>query len=240
MTTANAVASRALPSPKWGDNIEGPPRMGPYRELYLQTVTPNMGVLCDEGSYFVGTNATPGTAVNYAIQTTFSDTVSAITLRNSDGAGGKRITLDYIRLLLGTVPASATAGQFAIKTDATVRGSAGTLVIPQNPNADVGQGSVADLRYTPTVAVASAAARLLSRGALRSTIPVINDEWMFVFGSVEKSAAAGLGAATAQRMPIPVPPVIVGPGQTVLLHLWFPGNAATAAAFEWECGWWER
>ena len=199
-----------------------------------------MGTLADEGSYFVATNATPGTAVNYAIQTAFSDTVAAFSMRNADGVNGLRITPDYIRLICGVAPASATAGQFAFKSDATVRGSAGTTNVPQNPNADVGQGSVMDLRYTPTVAAASAAARLLSRGVLRGSIPIVNDEFLFVFGSVEKSSSASLAAANAQRMVIPMPPIVIGPQQTGLLHLWFPANAVTAAAFEWEVGWWER
>lgn len=240
---SEGVVSRVRPQ-KWTDNQIPPPRLSAYREQYVQDLVPDFLALADEGSYWVTTNPTPGTAVNYAIQAAFSDTVAAITLMNKDAAGGLRCYLDYIRLIAGaTVPASATAGHYAIKTDVGSRASAGTALTPNNSNMDAtGVGSITDARWTPTVAAVSPQARLLSRGVLRSQIPVANDEWIFNFGSVEKAAASNLSSTLAQRMVIPCPPVVLGPGtgQTFLLHLWFPANAATAGQFEWEVAWYER
>jgi hypothetical protein len=40
-------------------------------------------------------------------------------------------------------------------------------------------------------------------------------------------------------MTIPCPPVIVAPGHSLGLQLWFASNNA-ASKYEFECGWWER
>jgi len=238
------LISRGLPQPIADGQTPIIPRWGRYREQTVIPLYPNFAALCDEGTYYTATNATPGTAVSYSITAAFADTAAMITMRNGDGTGGKRLYLDYIRIIQGaTVPASSTAGQFACKLDVSLRATAGTTSTPQNPNLDVSQSaSIMDFRFTPTVTAASGAARLVSRGVMRSVLPVINDEWVFAFGTVEKSAGILLGGTVAQRMIIPCPPVILGPGNnhTFLLHVWFPGNATTAGNFEYEAGWWER
>lgn len=238
------ITAQGLPGPRLGDQLAAAARIGPRRELYVSTIIPDYKLVADEGSYLVGTSPTPGTPLSYQVSAAFSDTVALLSLRNADGSNGKRIYLDYIRLIMGaTVPASATAGQFAMKLDSgSARASAGTVLTPVNPNIDVGNASIADLRYNPTVAAVTGAARLISRGVLRSVIPVANDEWFFTFGTVEKSSAISLGGAVAQRMMIPCPPVVLGvnTNETFFFHVWFPGNAATAGQFELECGWFER
>lgn len=240
---SEGIVSQALPQ-AFADQLPAPPRMGKYREAYgISLINNNYGV-ADEGSYFVTTNPTPGTPINYAIQTTFSDTVAAFTFRNGAGAGGKRIYLDYIRMLMGaTAPASATSMHYALKVDNIIRGSAGTVPVPQNPNMAADNASIADIRYTPTVAAVGASARLVDRGVVRSVIPVANDEYIFSFGSVEKAASiSDIAGTTAKRIVIPCPPVILGPGanHTALLHIWLPANAATAGQFEFGTGHWER
>jgi hypothetical protein len=242
-TAADGIVSRGLP-PKSGDTLQRTARVNPYGELIVHTIIPDMNALADEGSYFTATNPTPGTAINYSITAAFSDTAAMFSIFNRDGGSaiGKRIYLDYIRVIAGaTVPATATSGQYAVKLDqGGIRQSAGTLVVPANSNIDVGTASIADVRYTPTVAAASAAARLVDRGVMRSVIPVANDEWIFSFGSVEKAAGISLGGAVAQRMIIPCPPLVIGPAEMGFLHVWFPGNATTAGQFEFAAGWWER
>jgi hypothetical protein len=44
-----------------------------------------------------------------------------LSVQNLQAANGKRIYLDYLRLILATVPASATAGEMFVKLDTTGR-----------------------------------------------------------------------------------------------------------------------
>src|SRR5437660_2773203 len=177
-TLLRGIVSRGQPQPT-SDKVEDSVRLGRYQEIFAIPLIRGMQALADEGSYYTTTNPTPGTPIAYVVQASFSDTVAAITFRNSDSKsaadGGKRVYPHFIRLIAGaTVPASATSGHYALKTDNSARASVGTTLTPQNVNLDYGNTSVADIRWTPSVAAATVNARLLSRGVLRSVIPVAN------------------------------------------------------------------
>lgn len=221
-------------------------RPSPFIENLSSPVHSWRQVLADLGKYFTATNATPGTGVNHVVSAAYSATVSAFTLRNGGAVGAPQIYLDYIRLVVTQAPASATSAQFATFLDSTLRGSAGTVLSGNcaslNQETNQATTSVADLRYTPTTAAAGANAYQHGRGAIRSVIPVVNDEFLFVFGAADAPGSVGIAGTTAIRTVIPCAPVILGAAtnQTFLLHLWFPGNATTPAAFEFEVGWAER
>jgi hypothetical protein len=195
-------------------------------------------VLADDGLYFVATNPTPGTAIAFAVNAAVSETVGYfLSIQNSELPGGKRIFLDFLKLLLAVVPASATSAEMFIKLDTAGFTSGGTPITPVNPNSDSATKSVAVINAGAlTTAARSGAARLVTRNKLRTAIPVAGDEWDFIFGADEFAAASATGGANAQRMPIGLPPVIIAPQQFALFQLWFPGNAATPAQFELELG----
>src|SRR5262245_59353979 len=127
-----ARVSRALPQP-FPDTQEVPLRASRYGGLLVDPVVPTKHLLAEEGSYYVVTNPTPGTKIDYGsagTQASFSDTVPFMLLKNNDAPGGKRVYLDYVKLIQigGTAPATTTSVQFAAKLDNKNRdNSAGTL-----------------------------------------------------------------------------------------------------------------
>jgi hypothetical protein len=63
---------------------------------------------------------------------------------------------------------------------------------------------------------------------------------LITFGSVEGSTGS-IVVANANIMPQAFPPVVVGPGQSALLYLWYPVmTAPTAATYAPEVGFWVR
>ena len=198
----------------------------------------------DAGAYYK-TQATPGTAIAYSVQTTFSATIAYVLIRNTAGAAGLRVYPDYIRLLCTTLPASATAGDWALVLDPTNRlTSGGTTISGTNTNmrsdiATTGVGSV--IAGTPTIAAAGANARTVARGKLRTVIPVLGDTYVWQFG-MPISTPQVLNGANPQIETFSVPPVVLAPAgnHSLLLHLWFTANSVTAPQFEVEVGWAER
>lgn len=224
-------------------------RLSKYGEPMVASMIPTTHILSDEGSYYTTSSPTAGTGLAFAVTAAASDTAgNFLVIKNNDNVSdtpnNKRLYLAYIKLICTVAPATATAGQFKMNVDGflTQRYTAGgTALTPVNTNMDIGNYSVAQVYAGALTTVAlSSSARQVGRGVLRTVIPVVNDEYIFHFGSVDWEANQSLATATAVRESIPCAPVILGPQQTFTLGLWFPGNATTAGSFEVECGWWER
>jgi hypothetical protein len=224
-------------------------RLTKYGEAMVASVCPTSHVIADEGSFFTTSSPTPGTGLAFAITAAASDTAgNFLLIKNndnvSDSPNNKRIYLSYIKLICTVAPVTASAGQFKMNCDGFLTArytSGGTVLTPQNLNMDLSSPSVAQVYAGALTTVAlSNSARQVGRGVLRTVIPVVNDEYIFHFGSVDWEANQSLATATAIRESIPCPPIILGPQQSFTLGLWFPGNATTAGSFEVECGWWER
>jgi hypothetical protein len=235
------VVSASLPSIN-PEGTEKQLRLGRHGDLCMIPLYCGNNGVCNEGSYYTAANPTPGTAIVFAVNNAVSETAGYyFAIRNSDAAGGRRIVMDFIRLIQGVVPASGNAGHYFLKIDTNMVTTAASTLVAVNNNGDAGNASVAQVYAgANTTAARTSAARTVDRGVLRSVIPVLNDEWIFKFGGVEAAGPSSLGGTVALRMPIPCPPVIVGPGQSLGLQLWFPSNASTAAQFEIEAGWCER
>lgn len=225
------------------DTTQAQQRSGRYGELFDLPVGSGLYSICDEGQYYRAMEQVPGTARAAAITTAFSATAALITLQNNDTAGGKRIYLDYLRLICTTVPATATSMQLAVAIDTTNRySSGGTALTPVNPNSDIAAaGSIAVVHYGAVVAAAASGnVRYLSRIVARAVIPVVDDEFFINFGSQDTPNSGALNGSAPTRFGIPAGPVEVGPTGTILVHYWVPANATTAGQFELEMGWWER
>jgi hypothetical protein len=236
------LVGQALPT-ALSDAAQGQIRVGKYGEQIVIPLTFGMSAVANEGTYYRATNQVPGTATAYSITTAFSATAGFAVIRNTDSAGGKRLFMDYIRLICTTAPASATSSHFAISIDSTNRyTSGGTALTPQNANMVSANSSIGTCHIgAPTIAAASGSVRYLTRGVLFSAIPVVNTEWIINFGAGD-SGSGTLAGTTAARIGIPMGPVVLGPGAThsLVLHIWNPANATTAPQYEFEAGWWER
>jgi hypothetical protein len=218
-------------------------RTGRYRgSVPVTTLIRTKQILADDEGYFVATNPTPGTPIVFAVNPAVSETAGYfLSVFNKDSPGGKRIFLDYLKLLVGAVPASATAAEMLVKLDTAGFSSGGSAITPVNPNGDSAAASVATINAGAlTTAVRSGNARLVTRNKLRTVIPVAGDEWDFVFAGDEFAGAGAFNGTNPQRMPVGLPPVIIAPQQFALLQLWFPANAVTPASFEFELGYSEK
>lgn len=245
------VTNRALPS-KVADGVQQQMRVGSRGEQYVIPMAQGLYGLVDEGSYFKATNATPGTGIIHALTTAFSATAALLCLRNTDTEGAKRVYMDYIRIVTGATAISMTAAtsiEMAVTVDNTNRySSGGTSITPVNANMDSAQGSIVNLNFGAVVlAAASGSVRLLSRAAcVRRAAPamVTGDQFLIDFGVVTVQTLAVAGAAApataATAYTIHLGPVIIGGGDSLNFHLWYPAGATTAPTFEFEIGWWER
>lgn len=207
--------------------------------------------LSGEGSYNVATNPTPGTAVVYGsggTQTSFSSTVGFVVYKNNAQSGVPQplqMYLDYLRILVsGTVPAAATSTQFAITIDTGNRAPTAnnTLVTPVNLNFRSGRGPAGQV-WIPnagTITVPAAVnSRLVARGSLRQAISVTLDEYILRFGAQDGSPAVAGGTGVG-RYASDAPPVVLGPQEFCIVHLWQPSATTSGLSVEIETGWYER
>jgi hypothetical protein len=227
-------------------------RVGGRGELIVLPMTQGTYPLADEGGYFKGTNPTVGTGIIHALTTSFSATAALFCLRNTDGEGAKRLYLDYVKLVTGATAIGMTAAtsiETAVTIDNTNRhSSGGSAITPVNVNMDSSQATIAALNFGAEVlAAASGSVRLVGRHAFpRRVAPamVTGDQFVWDFGSFSSPSIAAVGAAAPATAPMQhyaaMGPVIIGGGDSLNFHLWYPAGATTAPTYEFEIAWWER
>lgn len=223
-----------------------------YGDQYVIPLTQGTYPLADEGAYFKATNPTVGTGIIHALTTAFSATAALFCLRNTEAEGGKRLYIDYVKLITGATAIAMTAAtsiECAITIDNTNRySSGGTSITPINPNMDSAVGPSAQLNFGAVVlSAASGSVRIAGRQAFpRRAAPamVTGDQFMWDFGSTNDPAVTPIGSATPATAPAffyaPMGPVIIGGGDSLNFHLWYPAGATTAPTYEFEIAWWER
>lgn len=249
--------SRNLPQAKT-DNVAGDPvRVTRYDEQYSYSVFPTRHVLADEGSFFVAGNPTPGTGIAMTISTAFSDTVAMFAIKNLDNPANpaaKRIYLDYLRLMLfGTPPTAQVSQQFAIKrskaTDREPTTAANkTVLTPVNIAGAAGRTSIGRyLSYSAaaamTVPASSPSDEVVARCSIPTGIGIAGDEYVIKFGADAGESVQGLTAAKAVvpgRYVTHAAPLIVEPGEWLVIHRWCLTEATNGPTFEFELGVSER
>jgi len=246
-----AKTNRILPT-KTADASQLQVRVNGYGDVLTQSIGDGMHALAEEGSYFKATNATIGTGIIHALTTSFSATAAIWSIQNTDAEGGKRIILDYFRLITGATAISMTAAtsiECAVTTDTTNRfSSGGTTITPVNVNSDSSRATLATVNFGAVVlSAASGSVRTVARAALpRRAAPalVTGDQIHYDFDSVGSPSLSVAGAAApataAAQFYCPLGPVVIGGGDSVNFHLWYPSGATTAPTYEFEIAWWER
>lgn len=242
---AQGQANRELPGAQSNNTLQ-PYRTSRYMEPYVQAVSGSKTYpLADEGSYFVATNATLGTALSgTAAPTAYSATVALMTMFNtvsSSAALGKSIYLDFIEIQVRAAGTNGTNFQYAMVLDQGNRfASGGTAITPVSPNSISAATSLATLNFGAITASAASAARRVKHGQIRSVIKVIGDVYTFTFGQSNASMSGMVLEGTAQaHVPIHCPPVVIGPNTTFLLSE-IAASQSVAATYEFSMGWWER
>lgn len=209
--------------------------------------------LADEGAFFVATNPTVGTGIATTTSVvddaatasaTHAQNVPVMYIANRNSAtdpNSKSIYLRYLRMLVTAAPTSATFWNFAIRADNVARyTSGGSLITPVNINTGSSNTSGAQIYFGAVVTanLPSANSRLITTGAVQSTIPVVKDLWMFTFGDSSMPTNV-LTASAAKNITIPCGPIIIAPGWNIAIEMWGTSNAG-APAWEFELGYAER
>jgi hypothetical protein len=208
-------------------------------DLFDARTIPGPFVEADEGRYFVATNPTPGTAIAQTIQASFLATNALCTIFNNNAAGGKRIYLDYIRLIVGTVGASATSCELAAVLDKINRfSSGGSAITPVCSGDGSNNNTGAVINFGAVTAAAASAARIVSRITVKPSIQIAKDTYVVKFG-----APAGQGSTVPSAVGIigqDAPPIVIASQSSLVLHVWNPSNSVTAPTYEFEIGYFER
>lgn len=213
--------------------------------------------LARAGSYFIapGNGNQTGILGSAAVGYVATTPILVVYNGNLGGPNKKNLYLDYLNLVT-TVVGSAASGlvnlQGAVYLDAGNRYSSGGTDISANivnPN----MGITADTRSGAKVyfgAITAAAAsgdvravcplRILRPAVSGTVLDVVGETKLFNFGGVEAMLNGSLTAANANFIPVPLPPIVIGPGRCALLYLW-QNNGATnvAATYAMELGYWE-
>lgn len=248
-STIQGVVARAMSAIGWqpdgiqsqGDGL----RIGRYGELYALSLVPDMGMLADEGSLFTVNNAQTG-VITSATVTAFSATNPFMIIYNKDvQPNGKRIALDYAAFVVTVLGgAGQTSVQCAVSIDTGNRYTSGGTEITGNivnPNFDAGNTSIARVwagNITATAATSNVR-NVVGNRYLKGAVEVVADTYMLKFGGVDAPLLAG-AAGTAYTMVQNVPKVIVGPGESALIYLWFPTITTTGVTMLPEATWVER
>ena len=242
---AQGQANRELPGAQTNNTLQ-PHRTSRYMEPYVQAVSGSkVYPLCDEGSYFVATNATLGTPISgTAAPTAYSATVALMTMFNtvsSSAVLGKSIYLDWLQIEVRAAGTNGTNFQYALVVDQGNRlSSGGTTITPVSPNSISSASSISTLTFGAITATAASAARRLKHGQIRSVIKVIGDVYTFTFGQSTASMSGMVLEGTAQaHIPVHCPPVVLGPNTSLLLSE-IAASQSVAATYEFSMGWWER
>jgi hypothetical protein len=245
------LVQRALPSFNADSaNTDVAATFDPYGRMYTQPLVRKAHNLADEGSYWVTNNAQTAIAPTYG--TAFAALNPFITIYNANAT--QRAYLDYAALAAIVAGAcTTTVGYiaFAALIDSGNRYSSGGSNLTANivnPNGAAPGGNGSGLTIWCGAITASAAVnprvivglRNLRPGVSTTVINVVGDMHLLNFGGVE-GAVGSIVAANANIMPQALPPIIIGPGQTALLYIWFPVmSAPSAATFAPELGLWVR
>ena len=240
------LARRGLPTAA-PDNTDVHARLGRYGEKYVLPLGGKAQHIADEGAYFVATNPTLSTGIvlTGAAQTAYVATTPAVLIRNTESPANpiaKRIIMDFLRLLMTAAGTAGAALHGAVLLDDVNRyTSGGSELTPQNVNMDSGSKSIAKVYFGAITAPAAGPnQRLIARFLLRGAIPVVNDQYTLNFGGVDMPAhGSALGGTAIISQSAPLPPVVIGPGQSLLINFWLPSQTAAPSA-ETDMGWSER
>lgn len=234
------------------DTAQVQQRVTGYGDVVTTQLGDNHSSLADEGCYFKVLSLV-NTPVAHAIANTLTYNVNTplFMIRNLGTAGGKRIFIDYIRLLSST---SSTTGGTGISCaafiDTTSRvPTGGSNFTPVNVNADSTNASVCSTNGFTFGAITNSgtpnAPRMIVRHNYKVSVTantiLAGDSFTMDFGE-HQSTATTLNAGNVPTVyPASVGPCAVGGGHTFLFYLWYSATTATTIpTYEFEIGWWER
>lgn len=233
---------RTKPHPEL-DGTDIDPRLSRYREQCVVPMLITKHPLVDEGSYFVGHNNQTGLATA-AAPTAFSATNPFAIIYNNGYPSDEvapRVYLDYLMLLATAIGTGGTNVQFAITKDRGNRYVSGGSDLTANIN-NAGPTSTASIAklYAGNITASAPSATvktLVGNRWLKGAIPVVGDQYTIRSGSGSMPDSITISTVMANVQNIP--PIVIGPDESLLFHLWLAAQSA-ASSYLPEIGWWER
>lgn len=193
--------------------------------------------LANEGSFWVGKNATAGTGLATAAAPTAVDHTKPWALIKGPTTPGKAFFVDYTRLVATAAGTGGTSLRaFWHIDDTKADPSGGAQLTLNNIRQDIPNNLVETKIFAGalTAAAASGNVRELVAPLLKSSIPAANDIYLMKFGGSDM----GLGAS-ATLVYYGGPPLIVPYNKIATLQLILPSQSA-ASSYEIEIGGSER
>ena len=74
---------------------------------------------------------------------------------------------------------------------------------------------------------------------LKNAIPVIGDTFSLICGSQNGKVMTTLQNSIT-FVNIGINPIVIGPQQCCLVHIWLPSQAVTPSQFTWSANWFEK
>lgn len=243
MAVAENLPTRNADSPLV---VTVPSRTDPYLAAYVADMgVPKTWLLADEGSYFTTYNVTDGTGIAGHAAPVQADLSTKPLLHIFNNNANKRLYVDFVRLRLTAIGAGATTTDFTVWVDnagATCKSSGGTVATSVNARGDQPINSGAVVTFGAVVATAPASEKRIDHQRVRSVVAVVEDQYMFSFGSGGYGPATG-GITMAGTAVIAAythcPPVVVPPLGNFKLVQWGASQSG-AHSFEYTVGWYER
>lgn len=237
---------RTLPSTFNADSstATNPSRAGSYLEAYVQSVFQGNQTGADEGSYYIATNATLGTAISGHAAPVIADADTKPLLFLFNGASNKTIFPDYLNLHVTAVGTGGTVHYTTIYLDnkgSTSRTGGGTAITPVNSRSNgPALPSGITLHFGAVTAVMTSSVKV-GQQLVREVIPVAHDTFTMKFGSPAggfKSGLAVAGTAT-NNLVQHFGPLAVGPGGNLNISQ-IRASQSAAADYQFEFGFWLR
>jgi len=249
----NLITGRAIPGPI-ADGNQGRLRGSRYGEMGALSYVRKSHLLADEGSYYVTNNAQTGVATGTG--TAFSATSALLVVTNTDStdnANCRRIYMDYVDLVTTAAGGWGSAGvntQIMVYLSTSARYSTSGSSLTANitsPNSSASKDSIAQVYFGAVVTTAAAASdrpicglRILRPAVSTTVADVIGETKHLNFGGVESMLSGSITVANANQISMPLPPIVIGPGHSMVLHFAMNGTTPAAASYAPEIAWWER
>lgn len=241
-TNFQVTASGALPQATTDTSIINA-RGTRYGDVTVANIWPTSHMQAMEGSYFFVNNAQTGIATG-ATPTAYSATNPFLMLLNNDSPANpaaKRVYVDYVTLLATAAGTAGASVQYAIGIDSATRYTSGGTALTANivKANSAGPASVCACYAgnLTAAAVTTANRTLIGNRYFKGAIPVAGDTYTISFGSVDQTAAFAISTIITSLQG--AGPVVLNPGEALILYLWLPSQSA-ASSYAPEVGWTER
>jgi len=239
MAIARALPSRSPDSA----TVATPSRTGPYGEAYTLSMGAGNWVFADEGSYFVGNNATLATGIAGHAAPVVADTDTKALFHLFNGST-KNVVMDYLFTELTNAGTAGTITYTVAYIDnkgTTALTSGGTAITPVcalSGGSGVPSGIVTTFGACVTAMTSSVK---VGQQIAREVIPVVQDTLLVKFGAVSGQAHSALttaGTATNHLVQL-FAPIVVAPGGNLNIAHISPSQSA-ARSYQVSFGFWVR